>query len=119
MATAEGSQRLWVRSLDQVIPRPLAGTDGAQYPFWAPDGRAIGFYAEGKLKRIDVAGGGSQVLADAPTNRGGTWNREGYDPVHADNDERADARRCDRRPGDVRDAGGRRTNIAPVAGVLA
>jgi eukaryotic-like serine/threonine-protein kinase len=77
VATAEGSQRLWVRSLDQVTPRPLAGTDGAQYPFWATDARAIGFFAEGKLKRIDVAGGGSQVLADAPSSRGGTWNREG------------------------------------------
>ena len=77
VATAEGSQRLWVRSLDQVTPRPLAGTDGALNPFWAPDGRAIGFFAEGRLKRTDVAGGGSQVLADAPTNRGGTWNREG------------------------------------------
>ena len=61
-----------------MTARPLAGTDGASYPFLAPDGRAIGFFADGKLKRIDPAsGGGPQVLADAPSGRGGTWTREG------------------------------------------
>ncbi len=77
MATAEGAPRLWVRALDQVIARVLPGTDGAAYPFWAPDGKAIGFFANGKLKRIDLAGGAPQTLADAPAGRGGTWNREG------------------------------------------
>ena len=65
-----------MRPLDQVTALPLAGTEGASYPFWAPDGRAIGFFADGKLKRIDLGSGGPQVLADAPSGRGGTWNRD-------------------------------------------
>lgn len=77
VATAEGAPRLWVRPLDRVTAQTLAGTEGASYPFWAPDGRAIGFFAGGKLKRIDRAGGTPQVLADAPAERGGTWNRDG------------------------------------------
>ncbi len=77
VATAEGVPRLWVRPLDQVAAQPLAGTEGASYPFWAPDGRAIGFFADGKLKRIDLGSGSPQVLADAPSGRGGTWNPEG------------------------------------------
>jgi len=77
VATVEGGPRLWLRPLDQVTAQPLAGTEGASYPFWAPDSRAIGFFAGGKLKRVDLAGGTPQVLADAPAGRGGTWNREG------------------------------------------
>ena len=77
VAMSEGTQRLWVRVLDQVTAQPLAGTEGASYPFWSPDGRAIGFFADRKLKRIDLGSGGLQVLADAPTGRGGTWNRDG------------------------------------------
>jgi Tol biopolymer transport system component len=77
VATTEGAPRLWVRPLDQVTAQTLAGTEGASHPFWAPDGRAVGFFAGGKLKRIDLAGGTSQVLADAPAERGGTWNRDG------------------------------------------
>ncbi len=77
VATVEGGPRLWLRPLDQVTAQPLAGTEGASYPFWAPDSRAIGFFADGKLKRVDLAGGTPQVLADAPAGRGGTWNRDG------------------------------------------
>jgi Tol biopolymer transport system component len=77
VATSEGAPRLWVRPLDRVTAQPLAGTEGASYPFWAPDGDAIGFFAGGKLKRINPADGAPQVLADAPAPRGGTWNRDG------------------------------------------
>jgi Tol biopolymer transport system component len=77
VATTEGQSRVWVRSLDAIAARMLAGTEGASFPFWAPDGRAIGFFAEGKLKRVDLAGGAPQVLADAPAGRGGTWSAEG------------------------------------------
>jgi Tol biopolymer transport system component len=76
VASTEGVSRLWVRALDQAIARPLAGTDGATYPFWKPDSRVLGFFADGKLKRIDVAGGVAQVLAEEPGARGGTWNRD-------------------------------------------
>jgi Tol biopolymer transport system component len=73
---ADGMTRLWVRPLDQVTARPLAGTEGAFFPFWAPDGRALGFFAAGRLKRIDTADGAIQVLAEA-SGWGGTWSRAG------------------------------------------
>ena len=68
---------LWVRSLDAVENRALPGTEGASFPFWSPDGRTLGFFADDKLKRIDVAGGRPLVIADAPNGRGGTWNGDG------------------------------------------
>ncbi len=77
VANGEKGSQLWLRPLDQVTAQPLAGTEGASYPFWAPDSRAIGFFSDGKLKRIDLAGGAPQVLADAPQGRGGTWNSDG------------------------------------------
>jgi Tol biopolymer transport system component len=70
-------QRLWLRRLDNVVAQPLNGTDGAVLPFWSPDSRSIGFFASGKLKRIDAAGGVPQALADAPLPRGGSWNTAG------------------------------------------
>ena len=76
VATAEGASRLWVRPLDQVTAQPLAGTEGARYPFWKPDGRAIGFFADGKLKWIDLGSNVLHVPADAPLGRGGTWNSD-------------------------------------------
>jgi hypothetical protein len=77
VANGEKGQQLWVRPLDQTTAQPLASTEGATYPFWAPDGRAVGFFADGKLKRISLTGGAVQVLADAPLPRGGSWNAEG------------------------------------------
>jgi serine/threonine protein kinase/Tol biopolymer transport system component len=73
---SEGQQKLWLRPLDQLTALPLAGTEGAVHPFWSPDSRAIGFFAEGKLKRINIAGGAPQILADALHGTGGSWNRE-------------------------------------------
>jgi Tol biopolymer transport system component len=78
VANGEHGSQLWVRSLDQISATPLAGTEGGVQPFWAPDGRALGFFADGKLKRIDLMTGGVPlVLADAPLPRGGTWNADG------------------------------------------
>ncbi|HSS45480.1 MAG TPA: protein kinase, partial [Thermoanaerobaculia bacterium] len=74
---AEGKKLLWVRSLDALSAQPLAGTDGACCPFWSPDGRFLGFFASGKLKKVEASGGPAQTLCDAPNNRGGTWNRAG------------------------------------------
>jgi Tol biopolymer transport system component/DNA-binding winged helix-turn-helix (wHTH) protein len=74
---ADGRQLIWIRSLDSPIPQPLAGTEGAVFPFWAPDSRNLGFFASDKLKRINIAGGPLQTLADVNQPRGGTWNREG------------------------------------------
>src|SRR5207244_10242307 len=69
---------LWVRSFDSPKPRELPGTDGASDPFWSPDGRAVGFFAEGKLKKIDISGGPPQILCDAVNPRGGSWGNGGF-----------------------------------------
>ena len=74
----EGSSRhLWVHSLETGEQREMPGTDEAQYPFWSPDSRYIGFFAEGKLKKIGLAGGPPQSLCDAADGRGGSWSRGG------------------------------------------
>jgi Tol biopolymer transport system component/predicted Ser/Thr protein kinase len=71
----DGRRALWVRELDSLVPRLLAGTDDARFPFWSPDSKTIGFFAGGKLKKIDVAGGPALAVSDAPNARGGTWNQ--------------------------------------------
>jgi eukaryotic-like serine/threonine-protein kinase len=68
---------LWIRSLAAGESRALPGTEGASFPFWAPDGRTIAFFADDKLKRVDVAGGSPLTITDAPNARGGTWNADG------------------------------------------
>jgi len=73
----EGSaSRLWVRRLDSATAQAIVGTDGASYPFWSPDSRSIGFFATGKLKRLDLGVGQPRILADASEGRGGTWNSD-------------------------------------------
>jgi Tol biopolymer transport system component len=75
---ADGIQALYVRPLDASTPRLLAGTTGAGMPFWSPDSRNIGFYADGQLKRIAAAGGPAMTLCDVGViARGGTWNKDG------------------------------------------
>jgi serine/threonine protein kinase/Tol biopolymer transport system component len=70
--------RLWVREISSTEPHALTGTDDASYPFWSFDGKSIGFFARGKLKRIDVAGGEPLELCDVGANpRGGAWNQAG------------------------------------------
>jgi serine/threonine protein kinase/Tol biopolymer transport system component len=77
VATSSGTSMLRVRVLSGSSAQPLAGTEGASFPFWSPDSRFLGFFANGKLKKIEASGGPPQTLADASTGRGGTWNREG------------------------------------------
>jgi serine/threonine protein kinase/Tol biopolymer transport system component len=76
-STLDGRNVLWVRPLNGMSAQPLAGTDDASYPFWSPDSRFLGFFATGTLKKIDTSGGPPQTLCDAPSGRGGTWNRGG------------------------------------------
>jgi eukaryotic-like serine/threonine-protein kinase len=80
----DGKQFLWVRPLDATTAQPLAGTDGATFPFWSPDSRNLGFIANGKLNRIAVSGGPPLALCDAPLGRGAAWNSQGtvlFSPV--------------------------------------
>ncbi|HEV8610310.1 MAG TPA: protein kinase [Thermoanaerobaculia bacterium] len=73
----ENPNLLWVRKLSEPNARPLAGTEGAQRPFWSPDGQHIGFFADRFFKKIDVDGGPVLTLAPGTESRGGTWNRDG------------------------------------------
>jgi Tol biopolymer transport system component len=76
-ADREGQKQLWLRPLDSAEARPIPGTENGFLPFWSPDGRFLGFGADGKLKKIAISGGPVETLADAPVLRGGTWNDEG------------------------------------------
>jgi len=74
---ADGKSLLWVRSLDALDALPLPGTEGASFPCWSPDGRFIGFFADGKLKKIEASGGPAQTLSEAPFGRGCTMSADG------------------------------------------
>ena len=73
----DGKQQLWVRPLNAATAQPLAGTQGAMFPFWSPDSRSLGFFANGKLNRIDASGGPILSIADAAIGRGGSWGADG------------------------------------------
>jgi Tol biopolymer transport system component len=73
----EGRSMLWLRPLNANRASPLAGTENADFPFWSPDSRSIGFFADSKLKRLDLDTGAVRTLATAPRGFGGTWNKEG------------------------------------------
>jgi Tol biopolymer transport system component len=76
-AAGENGAQLWLRPLAETLARPLAGTERGWLPFWSPDGHAIGFFADGALKRLDLNGGRPQTLAPATNGSGGTWNADG------------------------------------------
>ncbi len=71
------SGALWLRELDRGVATRLATTEGGQMAFWSPDGAQLAFFADGKLKRIDLRGGPAQTICDAPTPRGGDWGPDG------------------------------------------
>jgi Tol biopolymer transport system component len=74
---SSGKTRIWVRPLNSLTAQPLGGTEGATRPFWSPDGKYLGFVADGKVKKIDVSGGPAQKICDAPTGSDGSWSSEG------------------------------------------
>jgi serine/threonine protein kinase len=75
---SDGASLLWVRSLDSLAAQSLNGTYGASYPFWSPDSRFIGFFADVKLKKIAASGGPTITLcAVQSVYSSGTWNRDG------------------------------------------
>jgi DNA-binding winged helix-turn-helix (wHTH) protein/Tol biopolymer transport system component len=76
---ANGSSSLWLRPLASTVSRPLDDTEGAADPFWSPDSRTIGFFAERRLKAVDVMSGVVRVIASlsSPRSMGATWSRSG------------------------------------------
>jgi serine/threonine-protein kinase len=83
-AAGKGRTQLFVRRLDAFGAEPIAGTDGAQYPFFSPDGESVAFFADRRLKRVSLQGGSPVTICDTPVvGRGGTWGRDGtivFDP---------------------------------------
>jgi Tol biopolymer transport system component len=77
VATKEGQDYLWLRPVDSTEMRQIPRTEGVGYPFWSSDSRYIGFFAQGKLKKVDVFGGTPQTICDASSGRGGTWTSNG------------------------------------------
>jgi serine/threonine-protein kinase len=75
-AFSDGASQLYLRSLTETEPKLLGGTEGARSPFFSPDGKWIGFFAQGKLKKIAVGGAALQTITDAPESRGGTWDSD-------------------------------------------
>jgi hypothetical protein len=77
VAADGGKQQIYVRSLDQIGPSPVPGTEGGYFPFWSPDGGSLGFFADRQLKRVTLENGRVTVLCEVHLGRGGTWNKEG------------------------------------------
>ncbi|MCI0442943.1 hypothetical protein L0244_04000, partial [bacterium] len=71
-----GKNHIWIRNLDSLTSRALVGTEGAEYPFWSPDGNSLGFFAEGKLKRISLSGEGLETICAALNPRGASWGKD-------------------------------------------
>jgi eukaryotic-like serine/threonine-protein kinase len=74
---ADGKTAIWVRPMNVVEAHPLPGSEGAIFPFWSPDGRSLGFFADSKLKTIDLSGGSAVLICDAQFGRGGAWGPGG------------------------------------------
>jgi serine/threonine protein kinase/WD40 repeat protein len=77
VATRGGQPELFLRRMDSVDPTALAGTTNATTPFFSPDGRWIGFFADGQLKKISTSGGVPMTLCAAPVGAGGSWGTDG------------------------------------------
>jgi Tol biopolymer transport system component len=75
--TKQGIEQLVIRPLDSLASRELPGTEGARYPFWSPDSRFVGFFADGKLKKVEAAGGPPLALCSVRVARGGSWSPHG------------------------------------------
>jgi Tol biopolymer transport system component len=73
VASSQGRRQIWLRDLDMVSARPLEGTDGGSSPFWSPDSRSLGFFADGKLKRLAISGGAPQAITDAVNGGNACW----------------------------------------------
>jgi Tol biopolymer transport system component len=75
--THGGMRQLFLRPLDRNDAVVIAGTDGATGPFFSPDGQWIAFTADGKLKKVSLAGGAPISLCERPSGNSGTWGPDG------------------------------------------
>jgi serine/threonine-protein kinase len=109
-----GGCRIYLRPLQELQARAVDGTSGGRMPFFSPDGRWLGFFADGRLKKTDLDGGGTSVLADAPEPAGATWHEReivfapsafsGLMAVPADGGEPRRLTQPDRGAGEIRHA---------------
>ncbi len=76
-ADSTGTFRLWLRPLESLAAREVAGTESAEMIFWSPDSKYVAFFASQKLMKVAVAGGKPEAICDVTGARGGTWNRGG------------------------------------------
>jgi len=77
VASGDGPGRLWLRALNSTNAQALAGTEAATAPFWSADGRSLGFFIGGQVKRLDIDGGAVQTVISGFASRGGAWNQDG------------------------------------------
>ncbi|MFN8588963.1 MAG: protein kinase [Candidatus Eisenbacteria bacterium] len=77
MSDSSSTVRLYVRGLGDTEARRLDGTEGATWPFWSPDSRQVGFFSDGRLRKIAAAGGAVLTVCEASNGRGGAWGAEG------------------------------------------
>ncbi len=76
-ASGEGKTALWIRPMKGLEAQELPSTEKADFPFWSPDSRFVGFFADGKLHKVDITGGSPLLICDATNPRGGSWNEAG------------------------------------------
>src|ERR1700737_1960134 len=82
-----GTQQLYLRALDSLEAKPIPDTEGATSPFFSPDSQWVGFFADGKMKKVSASGGAVLILADAPQPRGASWGSQGmiaFEPAGAE-----------------------------------
>ena len=74
---SDQNDMIWIYEPGALDANSLTSTEGASFPFWSADGQSLGFFADGKLKKLSLSGGPVQMLCDAPSGRGGTWSKDG------------------------------------------
>jgi len=77
VAIEGGTQQIYLRPMDSLEAAPIPSTEGAGNPFFSPNGQWLGFFADGKLKKVSVSGGTAITLGEAPAPRGATWASDG------------------------------------------
>ncbi len=85
--TQKERSSIWVQFLGELAAKRVDGTEGAAFPFWSADGKSLGFFSDGHLKRVPATGGPVTILAETPNPRGGSWSADNvilYEPDYRD-----------------------------------